>query len=160
MKMTVKVEGFKQLQRDLKKMSAELKRRIVRETYATALEVQGKTKHNLQGMSAWDVGFLANSVIVDTTLDGMLAEVGPTAEYGPYVEFGTKPHMPPVDALEGWAKRHGMDSAWPIAINIKKHGSEPRPYLMPAYITIVSGSGGYFDRLKKIVADYKSGGGK
>lgn len=59
------------------------------------------------------------------------------------VEFGTEPHMPPVEAIEGWVRRRLGEKdrkkanriAWAIAIDIKKNGSQPRPFLRPAIDT-------------------------
>jgi len=41
-----------------------------------------------------DTGFLRGSIGVDTDPDGLGVVVGPTAEYGPYVEFGTSRMAP------------------------------------------------------------------
>ncbi len=49
-------------------------------------------------------------------------------EYGVYVDSGTKPHMPPVDKLERWATSRGLN-AWAVAMNIKKYGTKPKPFL-------------------------------
>ena len=38
------------------------------------------------------------------------------------VIYGTRPHMPPVSAIAGWAKRRGMDP-WAVAMGIKKAGT-------------------------------------
>jgi len=51
--------------------------------------------------------------------------------YAVAVEYGTKPHMPPVSALALWAKRKGVNP-WAIAYSIKKFGTKPHPFLNPA----------------------------
>jgi len=38
--------------------------------------------------------------------------------------------------LEGWARRHGFDSTWPICLAIAKRGLPERPFLDPAYLKI------------------------
>jgi len=123
--------------------------RIEKETYASGLDVQKEAKDRLKEMGSWDLGNLANSILVDRVDGGAASEIGPTASYGPHVEFGTRPHFPPPDALEGWAKRHGFDSAWPICMVIAERGLPARPYLFPAYLAVVDK---YFDRLKGIIA--------
>ena len=52
---------------------------------------------------------------------------GYAASYAPFVDKGTRPHMPPVDALRGWARRvlGDEDLAWPVALSIKREGTEP-----------------------------------
>jgi hypothetical protein len=54
--------------------------------------------------------------------------------YALYVEKGTGPHMPPVDALRPWAGKVLGDPelAWPVAINISKYGTQAQPFLEPA----------------------------
>lgn len=56
--------------------------------------------------------------------------------YAPFVELGTRPHFPPVEALKEWAKRHGMEGAeWAIAKKIGEKGTKPQPFLYPAFET-------------------------
>jgi len=150
MNVTMDLVGGKELQRDIKKMCKEKIERVKKETYVSGIEVHKKAKDNLKSAKSWDVGNLANSLLVDRSSDGKTVEVGPTAPYGPYVEFGTKPHFPPPDALEDWAKRHGFESAWPICIVIAERGIPAKPYLFPAYLAVVDR---FFGRLKRIVAE-------
>lgn len=136
MRVTVDLKGEKEVLRALQQLGVEKKRLVKGEVYASGADVQREAKQNLKDQRSWDLGNLANSILNDLTADGMTAEVGPTAPYGPYVEHGTKPHFPPPDALEGWAKRHGFKSAWPICKVIAKRGLPARPYLFPAWLMI------------------------
>jgi len=148
MKVTVTPVGFKELRRDLKKISKEMAAEVNKETYASGLDIQKAARANLKERETWDLGNLANSILVDRTEGGAIVEVGPTAPYGPYVEFGTKPHFPPPDALEGWAKRHGFESVWPICRAIAERGLPENPYLFPAYLDV---EGKFFNRVKGIL---------
>jgi len=136
MKMKVDVIGEKEIDRALQKMSEEKSRKFKGEVYAAGIDIQREARQKLRDMQAWDLGNLANSIIVDLVSGGSIAEIGPEAPYGPYVEYGTKPHFPPPDALEGWAKRHGFSSAWPICKAIAKRGLKARPYLFPAWLAV------------------------
>jgi hypothetical protein len=49
-------------------------------------------------------------------------------QYGYYLDEGTKPHMPRVDSIRPWAEARGLN-AWAVAINIKKYGTRPQPFL-------------------------------
>ena len=140
--------GFKELQQDLKKMSKEIAEKVKQEAYASGKDVQGQAQDNLKALKAWDTGHLANTILVDRSSDGSIVEIGPTAPYGPYVEFGTKPHFPPMDALEDWARRHGLDSAWPICKAISERGTPAQPYLLPAYLAVVDK---FFSRVKGLL---------
>jgi hypothetical protein len=136
MRVTVDLVGDREVMRALERLSDEKKRRVKAEVRASGIDVQREAKERLKALRAWDLGNLANSILVDLTADGMTAEIGPEAPYGPHIEFGTKPHFPPLDALEGWAKRHGFDSAWPIAKAISEKGTPAQPFLFPAWLAV------------------------
>lgn len=146
MRITVDVVGDKEIERLLKKMSMEKSKDVRKETYASGIDVQREAKSRLREQKAWDLGNLANSIVVNMV--GDFCEIGPEAPYGPYVEYGTKPHFPPPDALEGWARRHGFDSAWPICMAINKRGLKARPYLVPAWMAVVDK---FWKRIKEIL---------
>jgi len=60
------------------------------------------------------------------------------ANYAIYVEFGTAPHMPPVEPLVPWSKRvlsskNPEDTAWAVAKKIEREGTEPNPFLRTAF---------------------------
>lgn len=59
---------------------------------------------------------------------------GAFVKYALWVEVGTGPHMPPVDAIRDWAaqKLGAPELAWPIAIAISKRGTREQPFLRPA----------------------------
>ena len=54
-----------------------------------------------------------------------------TTKYAPWVEFGTRPHWPPVKAIET-SMRVSHSEAFLIARSISRKGTRPHPYLMPA----------------------------
>lgn len=97
-----------------------------------AIVVEGAAKKNLKASGARDEGHLVNSITHDVRTHS--AYVGSNLEYAPWVEFGTRPHFPPVDALKGWARRKLGDenAAFAIAKKIAKKGTKAKPYLRPA----------------------------
>lgn len=82
--MGVKVTGFKELEVKLKK-NADMNevKRIVRKNGA---ELQQKS----QRKAPVDTGNLKRSIGLEITDAGRTAEVEPTADYGAYVELGTR----------------------------------------------------------------------
>jgi len=55
------------------------------------------------------------------------------------VEYGSKPHFPPIGAIQKWVERKlgvkGKKShsiAWAIAKKMEKKGTEPRPFIRPS----------------------------
>jgi phage gpG-like protein len=75
----------------------------------------------------------------------VIGVVGTNVIYAADMEWGTKPHMPPVDELEGWARRHGKD-AYVVARAISKRGLKGRRYLRRAFDKNES-------RIKQIIGD-------
>lgn len=149
MKIKIDVIGDKELDRALKNLSTEKSKKVKEEVYASGIDIQRGAKQRLKTLKAWDTGNLANTIIVERSSDGMIVEVGPTAAYGVYVEEGTRPHFPPLDALEAWAKRHGFDSAWPICKAISERGLPARPFLFPAWLAVKDK---FFKKLREILA--------
>lgn len=86
--------------------------------------VVGKWGHDVQADAQTgapvDTGNLKNSISTDITDDGLGFEVGPTAEYGDYVEQGT--HGPyPIENAFGWG------------ITVMHPGEPAQPYMGPAF---------------------------
>lgn len=133
MRLSYDLIGDENLRAELEKYAKKKPIAIKRETYASGLDIMRKAKQNLKDMKKWDTGNAANSMMMKLENAGFSALVGPTAPYAVYIEFGARPHFPPLDALEGWAKRHGFDSAWPICLAISKRGIPETPFLGPAF---------------------------
>lgn len=133
MRFTVEIKGDKEIARLLKRVPKEKEAEVKAEVGDTAVKIQKRAKAYLRTQPAMDTGHLAGTVIVEFSPTAIEAEIGPTALYGPYIEFSTRPHFPPLEALEAWARHHGFESAWPICKAIAKRGLPARPYLGPAY---------------------------
>ena len=71
---------------------------------------------------------------VDSGAIPLWGKVGTNVPYGIYVHEGTRPHLPPVAALGGWAGRHGMN-ARALAYAIAKKGTKANPWLKKAFET-------------------------
>lgn len=90
-----------------------------------------------------DTGRLRSSITAVRVTPGFW-KVGTNVEYAPYIEFGTGifgplhirvQKRPPSEALERWARRHGLRGlGFVIARSIYNRGGlPPRPYLRPAF---------------------------
>lgn len=84
------------------------------------------------------------------------AEVIYPSEYARPIHHGTRPHMPPVDPLKEWAKRHAMPdpdkAGWAIAMKIKKKGTPRKPFLQRAIDRVLPRIQGFFTaRIKAVV---------
>lgn len=92
-----------------------------------------------------DRGFLKGDIqVTEINTKRMFVKVGTGFPHAQYMEFGSEPHMPPIKAIEKWAKRHNIPP-WAVAMSIKKKGikvgtvksplktpSGYRPFLRPA----------------------------
>lgn len=82
-----------------------------------------------------DTGRLQNSITHAISGQGgtLRGVVGPSVRYGLYVERGRRPgRPPPVAALAGWARRHGVNP-YVVARAIGRRGTRAAPFLLPAY---------------------------
>lgn len=82
-----------------------------------------------------DTGNLVNSISTDITGDGrfgaMEAEIGPTANYGDDVEFGTGPHI--IRAKNSEFLRFVVGGRVVFVREVHHPGTAPQPYLGPAF---------------------------
>jgi phage gpG-like protein len=58
-----------------------------------------------------DTGRLRASITtsIDPSPVPLYGLVGTNVFYGPYIEYGTRPHRPPIAVLMRWAKAHGVN---------------------------------------------------
>ena len=132
-KFHVELIGGKEISDLLKRVPKEKEAEAKAEVGDIALKIQARAKAYLRTAPAMDTGHLSTTILAEFSPTAIEAEIGPTALYGPYVEFSTRPHFPPMEALEAWARHHGFESAWPICKVIAERGLKARPYLTPAY---------------------------
>ena len=101
-------------------------------------------REELRSKRAKATGDLIASIRATTTMKKGSVElsVGPTVSYGAYVEFGTKPHWPPRDAIRDWVieKFRGrirgpeLDSvAFLVQRKIAAKGTPAQPYVEPVF---------------------------
>lgn len=133
MEIKIELEGADRLKEELKELVRKHEKAVANEVAVAAINIQKEAKGRLREYAAIDTGHLRGSILIDYIQGGTVAEIGPTAPYGLYVEFGTRPHFPPPDALESWARHHGFGSAWPICRVIAERGLPEKPYLIPAF---------------------------
>jgi HK97 gp10 family phage protein len=81
--MKVDVTQLDKLARDLTKAAAKLEAGLPAIIAKTALDIEADAKKTV----AVDTGATKNSITAD--IDGLHAEIGPTTNYAPYLEYGT-----------------------------------------------------------------------
>lgn len=122
----------------------------------SALEIENRAK----ALAPRDLGTLQRSIHHYTGPGPIprFARVTVGALYAADVEFGTRPHWPPISALQGWAQRHGIP-AFLVARAISRRGTKARPFLMPAYRELVNKINGRMGGVARAVeARWRAGG--
>lgn len=83
--------------------------------------------------------FREEQVLADTVL-GLVATDRP---YGPFVELGTQPHMPPIQPLIDWVRaktgergEEAKSAAYAIAHSIRVRGTKPKPVWRETYVRL------------------------
>jgi len=127
--MKVRISGVKETVVKLKAYDARKQQGIRRVVAESAFNIEKTAKKR----TPVDTGRLRSSITSDFKDSGFTAETKAAAFYAIYVEFGTSPHFPPVSALRGWAKRHGVNE-WAVAKGISKRGTPAQPFLYPAFL--------------------------
>lgn len=132
--------------------------RLLNAMRSVTLEVQRRAKQN----APVDTGRLRASIIPDVVTRGNVVRgiVGSNVVYAPFMEFGTKPHWPPLAALEVWARRHHT-SAFVVARAIATRGIRARRFLRDAFDDVKGAIRGRIEStvastLREIKEEFKS----
>lgn len=123
--ITVSIEGLEDLRGKLHGERADKPVNRFLDRGAAIIQRGGRKK------APKDTGRLRNSIGIESS-GHRERSVGPSVDYGEHVEFGTRPHYPPLDALWGWAKRHGGIDPFALQQSIGMWGTEAQPYMGPA----------------------------
>lgn len=173
-KVKIKIEGLEEVQ-DRLQYDALMAPVITRLLRRAAITIEGEAKR----LAPVDTGRLRASITSvirfragpETIQEGVLvggpvspesARIGPAVTYGAHVEFGTRPHWPPMSALQPWASRHGFPpgsaGAFLVAKAIAQHGTRPQPYMEPAAMASVDKIQGFAeDAAQEIQEAWKRG---
>ena len=85
-----------------------------------------------------DTGELKRSIKYQPIEDG--AVIFADAPHAPFIEYGTRPHFPPLEPLKEWALRKGLadndDEAMAVALSVARkiahHGTVPHAFMARA----------------------------
>lgn len=130
-KISAEIKGLKETQRNLEQAIRDLRGTPMLNAMRDAtLYIDRDAKKN----APVDTGRLRASITPEVRAQGETIEgvVGSNVTYAPYVELGTRPHWPPIAALEVWARRHHT-SAFIVARAISRRGTPAKQYLQKAF---------------------------
>lgn len=77
------------------------------------------------------------------TMGNLSGTLESNSKYATFVEKGTKPHFPPIDAITPWAVSKGL-SPFLVARAISIHGTKPNPFLERAITESKDERSGFF----------------
>jgi hypothetical protein len=128
--MHIELQGFDDIQRRLGRYppAAEAQLRNAMTTALLVLEADQR-RHVAQDTRRLMSGITSRIEGSGPVLTG---RVGPTVRYGLFVERGRRPgRRPPVAALAGWARRHGVNP-FALARAIGRRGTRAQPFVEPS----------------------------
>jgi hypothetical protein len=118
---------------NVKTLFEDLKREVDKAVHTGAILIKAEAVKQAPS----DLSNLANSIEVfeESSGDKIIYRVVAQAEYAKAVEYGSKPHTPPLDAILEWGKRRGMtqEQAYYVWKAIRKYGTRPHPYMAPSF---------------------------
>ena len=130
-----RVKGTEQVIRNLSRIKKDMLNKVVRACQIT----QAKVVNDARSTAPVFITTLRQSILpgpIDVTDFNVKAYVTANVDYASYVEFGTRPHFPPVAAMRPWAEKKlgDPDLAFVIARAISIHGTRPHPFMGPALL--------------------------
>lgn len=144
---TIQVKGLEELSQNLGKSVDVLNKQVNEALDNSVTLIQKRARRNAPVFQ----GELKRSIRKKVRSNISRGEVEAFAKHAPYVESGTKPHFPPVAALERWGKiklgKPGL--GFVIARKIARKGTKAQPYMEPAVEESLSD----VERFFKVVSD-------
>ena len=146
--MRIRIEGLEEFQADINKAVGMFPSVVRTAMDKSTRHIKERVQDNItnQGIHA-AVNTPAMVDTVHTKTSSYRGEVFVGAEYGIFVEKGTRPHFPPVEALTGkeemldrWAriKLRAPGAGFVIARKIARVGTKANPFFAPAVEKSVS----------------------
>lgn len=130
----IEIQGLDQLVAKAAEAGDEMTALLLEAMIRSTDRVKQQIQDNITSKGITNTGNLSGSVdVVEVSPERGVVGVG--EDYGAYVEFGTDPHWPPVDAIERWAQtKLGVPGlGFIIARKISKVGTKAQPYVRPAF---------------------------
>lgn len=137
MPVRAEVRGINETRQTFENVAEAIQGREMVQTMYTALNILG---NDAKRFAPVDTGRLRSSIKGDVSqisfpMKGVSGVVGSSIEYAGFQEEGTGTpagnapvKMPPIEALQGWARRHGVNARVVALAIFKRGGLEPRRY--------------------------------
>lgn len=133
------IRGLKEVEEKMNQVTHDVGGGVMQDAFRSAANLVSRDAKLLAPV---DRGELRASITPTVRLEGktIVGVVGSKLFYAPYMELGTgtpaghSAHYPPPDALNVWARRHGIANGFIVAQAIwKRGGLQPRRFLQKAF---------------------------
>jgi len=153
--ITIKVTGAKELNAALASAPKTLEDETHRAMSTGLLLLEADMKR----ATPRDTGRLQGSIHHTITGSGasLTGKVGSSQAYGVFVEKGARAHFPPIAAISGWARRHGVPP-FLVARAIARRGTKAQPFMEPAFHKNRARIEQLFEKIGLQVAQHIAGG--
>lgn len=130
-RLIIETEGFEEILERLERAGPAFDEA----SRPTLLRLGGQAVEFLKEEAPVFRGKLRESVKARLHRGELFVEVG--APYASFVNFGTRPHFPPVRAITPWAQAHGIEP-WALAVHISRHGTKANPFIDRAFKRLIT----------------------
>lgn len=133
MAMKMEIQGLKDFHEDLEKAVTELPKLTKKAMEDSTRFIKNKTQNNITDEGITYTGELQRSVYTNVP-DPFHGEVYVGAKHGIFVERGTRPHWPPIEPIEKWARiKLGQPGlGFVISRKIARVGTKAHKFFEPA----------------------------
>ena len=129
MAWALKTDEMPPLEEKYQRLAVAVSERVMRIVVARQeSDVKALTPAGVGGQAGLRGSINGQTATYGALVTGM---VGTPQEYGAAVEYGTRPHFPPIDPIELWVRRilgvpadKARNVAYAIAVNISRHGTK------------------------------------
>lgn len=147
---TASFTGQETLVRNCRMLREKVPEWLAEANQETANEMFDEARRFLKQSDTYATGDLYDSVVTEVSARGLAIWVGSQSPYAAYVEFGTRPHFPPLDAIRAWCRVKGIpeSAAFPIARQISVRGTPAIPFMRTA---LAVGRRHHLERIRRLI---------
>jgi len=124
--LKIEIKGLKSLEGALRSAPKETLNEMSLTLAKTIKVIEAEAKKEAPA----DRGTLRSKIVSKSS--GLKGAVEARTDYAVYVHEGTRPHFPPISAVEGWARRHGIEP-FLVARAISRKGTKAHPFFEIAF---------------------------
>lgn len=136
--LEVKIIGDEELKRAFREVPEVIRKELGEAVMRAGYFLESKAKAE----APVNTGQLRGSITTQGAFfsgEDVTAKVGTNVKYAPFMEYGTRPHTPPISALKVWARQKFGDERIAFAVQkaISRRGTQGRKYFTNPFENVV-----------------------